>query len=189
MAIEALPNAVAAPSRLGELPGGGVDGRGKAQGDAFAQLLAQPAAVSGQQPAALGLMMQTAPLQAGGQTGIGEDIFGSLRKFGQTIGRMEEMGGYRPRSAQAGNVQAGQAPATSARQPSAVLPGPAEQDPRAGRRAQSGEDHINKAMEMAQDALGHQAQLYKVMMDFTLVHSSAESLNKSLKTLLTQGGG
>ena len=42
---------------------------------------------------------------------------------------------------------------------------------------------------MAQDALGQQAQLYKVMMDFTLVHASAESLNKSLKTLLTQGGG
>ena len=197
MAIEALPNAVSAPGRAGEIAGE-AGGRGGAQGEAFAQLLAQPAA-GGQPTAALDAVARTSPLQAGGQAGLGEDILGSLRRFGQTVGRMEEMGAFKPRAAQAAASQAaasqaatslaGHGSAPGAAQPPALLPGPAEQHPRAGRSVRAGEDHIEAAMAMAQDALGHQAQLYGVMMNFTLVHSSAESLNKSLKTLLTQGGG
>lgn len=176
MAIEAFSNAITPTTGLEQTPGMTGD-QGRTQGEAFTQLLTQPPAPS------LDVALRTSMLQAGGQSGLGENISGSLRKFGQTIDRMETMGAHKPRGA-----RAGQEPAPGSTQPS-VLPGPAERNPGTARRAKAGEDHINEAMEMAQDALGHQAQLYKVMMDFTLVHSSAESLNKSLKTLLTQGGG
>ncbi len=168
MAIEALPNVVAAPSRPEGTPAD--VGGGQAQGNAFAQLLAQP-------------RPSEARLEAGGTSGVGEQLSAGLQRFGQTIGKMEQIGAYKQHGA-----QAGQAPTSAAAQPT-VLPGPAEQNLGAARRAQTGQDHISQAMGMAHDALGQQAQLYKVMMDFTLVHSSAESLNKSLKALLTQGGG
>lgn len=188
MSIEALANTVAAPSRLEGAPGG-VGGHG-GNGDAFAQLLAQTAAGAGPDG---GEAVRTLNLQASGPPGVGEEMSAGLRRFGQTVGKMQEIGAFKQRKAEAGQglgADAMQSPGLqSPGLQSPVLRGPAEQDPRAARRVGSGQDHVNQAMTMAQDALGQQAQLYKVMMDFTLVHSSAESLNKSLKTLLTQGGG
>ncbi len=188
MSIEALANTVAAPSRLEGAPGdvgGHVGGGHGGNGDAFAQLLAQTAAGTGPNG---GETVRTLDLQAGGPPGVGEEMSAGLRRFGQTVGKMQEIGAFKQRKAEAGQGLGADATQSPGLQ-SPVLRGPAEQDPRAARRAGSGQDHMNQAMTMAQDALGQQAQLYKVMMDFTLVHSSAESLNKSLKTLLTQGGG
>ncbi len=182
MSIEALSTVTAAPARLEGLQGS-AGGGSQAHGDVFAQMLAQPPAAGGPQPNAAGVPARIQVLGSSGQTGLGEDVIASLRKFGQTVGKMEDIGAYKQSGARSNG-----GPAAGAPQPSA-LPGPAEQDPKGARRTQAGQDYIGQAVEMANESLGQQAQLYKVMMDFTLVQSSAESLNKSLKTLLTQGGG
>ena len=175
MAIEALASTAAvAPSR--EPPQ--VSAQDKAQGDAFAQQLAAQAQPATSAPVSIPI----SALQSGGQAGLGEQILGSLQKFGQTVGKMEEMGMAKPGR----TLSDGQA--ASVFQPSAPLLGPVQHN-QGGNRPQTADENIKQALGKAEEALGHQAQLYGVMMDFTLVHSSAESLNKSLKTLLTQGGG
>lgn len=181
MAAEAFLNAVTPANGL-EQPHGTGGGQDSTQGEAFAQLLAQPPAAA--PDAALDVVMRTSMLRPGGAPGLGEDVSAGLRRFGETMNRMEQMGTYKPSGSRAGQGSA----RTAASQPS-VLPGPAEKGLVPGGGTRTAEDYIAKAEEMAQDAMARQSQLYKVVMDFTLVHSSAESLNKSLKTLLTQGGG
>lgn len=175
MSIEALSAATAAPARLDGL---GSDAGSTAHGDSFARLLAQAPGEGGTRPADT-----PAPFLGGAPAGLGEEVVAGLRRFGRTVGKMEDIGAFKKRAIPGAEALPGGAP-----QPP-VLPGPAELDPKSIRRPPSGQEVIGQAMDMARDSLGQQAQLYRVMMDFTLVHSSAESLNKSLKTLLTQGGG
>ena len=179
MVVDSISGSMVASCDPGGAPCGGGDAASP-QAEQFAQLLASSATGAGQQPP---LDAQVANLQAGSRDGFGEDVLGALRGLGQTISKMESVGTYRARTGPASHDLG----AASTQPP--ALPGPAERNPGASRRAKPGNDVIDQAMAMANDALGQQAQLYKVMMDFTLVQSSAESLNKALKTLLTQGGG
>jgi hypothetical protein len=48
---------------------------------------------------------------------------------------------------------------------------------------------VDQTRNLVREGMEHQAKMYGVAFEFGLVEASMESVNKALKSLLTQGGG
>ena len=100
----------------------------------------------------------------GSGNGLGDQVLGALEKMGRSMETFNAMGSAPP--------PAPGAPAGERRA--------AARAPRASRRA---------LHDMWQSGMQQQKQLYATVFEFELVEESSQSMMKSLKSLLTQGGG
>ena len=97
----------------------------------------------------------------------GEQILRGLEKLGRSIEAMDKAGEKKP-----------------------VPPAPSSKAAPPGKTATQGTDNAMNEMEkLAYDAMNHQRQAYAKAFEFEVIQGSAQSMLKSLKSLLTQGGG
>ena len=122
----------------------------------------------------------------GSGSGLGDAVLGTLQRFGRTVQTLDAMGSW----AQPGSAAA-DAPALPRGPAAAPLaapgnPSPAPQVAHLDVQVQAVFDQTRALWSEGMEA---QAKMYSAAFELGLVEASAESVNKSLKTLLTQGGG
>lgn len=103
---------------------------------------------------------------------LGDQVLGGLEKLGRSVEAMEGWGSPRPAPKTAA------APAASA--------GAA---PQHGAQKQNQSDPVSDMRNLWETSMRDQRQTYSTMFNFELIAESSQSLLKSLKSLLTQGGG
>ncbi len=101
---------------------------------------------------------------------LGDQVLNTLQKLGKSVEAMGNMG----------------APSRDAKAPSAAKAAPPSTAPQGGAPRQ---DFASDMRAMWEGGMQHQKQLYATVFEFELVQESAQSMLKSLKSLLTQGGG
>jgi len=155
-----------APSSL---PASGVGGDGSALSQAeFSSMLNNGGAESHVQH---GVADPHSPRQGtvSHEVRLGDQVLSGLEKLGRSVEAMNDLGPKSPAS--------GAPPATAASQNAASQNGAPKQG--AG----------NALDNLFEVGLQHQQQVYMKVFEFELVEESAQSMMKSLKSLLTQGGG
>ena len=105
----------------------------------------------------------------GNGNALGDQVLNGLEKLGRSMEKFNAMGSAPTRPA------------------SAVMTVPS--DPKATSQAGAKADPLGTLQDMWQDGIQQQKQLYATVFEFELVEESSESMMKSLKSLLTQGGG
>lgn len=111
---------------------------------------------------------------------LGDQVLNGLRKLGKSVEAMGNMG----------------LPPHGAKAPSAAKPALPNTAPPGGVPTQQGAtptqdlaSNFRDMHAMWEGGMQHQKQLYATVFEFELVQESAQSMMKSLKSLLTQGGG
>lgn len=129
--------------------------------DSFPRLLDTPP------PAAVEAPMRTGVLGSG--NGLGNQILNSLEKLGRNLESFNAMGTAPSRVSQAVG--------TVSPRVKGAPPGGQNSDP------------VGALHDMFESGMHEQKQLYSTVFQFELVEESSQSMMKSLKSLLTQGGG
>lgn len=104
---------------------------------------------------------------------LGDQVLNGLRKLGKSVEAMGNMG----------------LPPHDAKAPSAAKPALPDTVPQGGAPTQDLASNLRDMHAMWEGGMQHQKQLYATVFEFELVQESAQSMMKSLKSLLTQGGG
>ncbi len=119
---------------------------------------------------------------------LGDQVLGSLEKLGHSVEAMGKMGSV-PASklskAPSAGIPSANTPSANASSANAPSPAPAAKD---AAQKPGGAD-MSDLRAMWETGMQHQKQLYATVFEFELVQESAQSMLKSLKSLLTQGGG
>ena len=134
-----------------------------ARDDFSPHLAARPAAT----PAAFEPVLHRGIL--GNGNGLGDQVLNGLEKLGRSMEKFNAMG------------------SAPTRPTPAVMTAPV--DPGNAAHAGANTDPLGALHDMWQDGIQQQKQLYATVFEFELVEESSESMMKSLKSLLTQGGG
>lgn len=107
----------------------------------------------------------------------GDQVLNGLQKLGKSVEAMGNMG----------------VPPHDAKAPSAAKPALSNTAPQGasqgGTPTQDLASNLRDMHAMWEGGMQHQKQLYATVFEFELVQESAQSMMKSLKSLLTQGGG
>lgn len=114
---------------------------------------------------------------------LGDQVLGSLEKLGHSVEAMGKMGSApasKPSKAPAAGTPSANAPPANAPSPAPAAKDAAQKPGGAG---------MSDLRAMWETGMQHQKQLYATVFEFELVQESAQSMLKSLKSLLTQGGG
>lgn len=104
---------------------------------------------------------------------LGDQVLNGLHKLGKSVEAMSKLG-TAPRDTKTPSVAK---PASSA--------GPAQNSP----ATQSFDSNLRDMQTMWEGGMQQQKQLYQTVFEYAIVQESAQSMMKSLKSLLTQGGG
>ncbi len=110
---------------------------------------------------------------------LGDQVLNGLRKLGKSIEAMSNMGApsHDPK------------PLSTATTSSAAKPKPSNAPPEGAAQTRDSGSDLREMHAMWEGGMQRQRQLYKTVFEFELVQESAQSMMKSLKSLLTQGGG
>ena len=110
---------------------------------------------------------------------LGDQVLNGLRKLGKSIEAMSNMGApsHDPK------------PSSTAKASFAAKPKSSNAPPEGTAQTRDLGSDLREMHAMWEGGMQHQRQLYKTVFEFELVQESAQSMMKSLKSLLTQGGG
>ncbi len=118
---------------------------------------------------------------------LGDQVLGGLEKLGRSVEAMQGLGAP---GAMEKSIAAKTRGATDLAAKSPVAGGPgAGGAPRPGPQPDKAGDPVNQMRELWATSMRDQRQSYSLMCDFELISQSSQSMLKSLKSLLTQGGG
>ena len=160
------PGVQAPPS----LPSGGGDTQGTSPQADFSSMLNSAAVPFPQAAPAPALPGQGA---IASHDRLGDQVLNGLQKLGKSVEAMGNMG----------------APPRNAKASSAAKPALPNTAPQGGTPTQDLASNLRDMHAMWEGGMQHQKQLYATVFEFELVQESAQSMMKSLKSLLTQGGG
>ena len=104
---------------------------------------------------------------------LGDQVLNGLQKLGKSV---EAMGSF------------GATP-HGAKVPSAAKPSPSAAPSQTNPATQDFNSNLRDMQAMWEGGMQRQKQLYQTVFEFQVVQESAQSMMKSLKSLLTQGGG
>ena len=144
----------------------------------------QPAPPEAARPEAMPAVRLAPP----SSTGLGDAVLSSLRRFGRAVQTLETIGSEwkQPSSATARGASALARGPAAARLAMPGNPPSAAQGTSPNPQAQTA---VDQASNLFREGMEDQARMYGVAFEFGLVEASMESVNKALKSLLTQGGG
>ena len=107
---------------------------------------------------------------------LGDQVLSSLKKLGQNVEGMGAWGAEKPGAKK---------PGAKAQPPSA----PSPDGTLNGAPSQGASSAVSEMRDLFDTGMRQQSQMYATVFNFELVQESSQSMLKSLKSLLTQGGG
>ena len=103
---------------------------------------------------------------------LGDQVLGGLEKLGRSVEAMQAMDAAKPATKVA---------AATAR--------PSTAPPQKGAQQPGASNPLGEMRDLFETGLRHQSQVYATVFNFELIQETSQSMLKSLKSLLTQGGG